>query len=52
MIMTYVKTRFDDETYKHIFTRLNKNFSRRYLIVDGIEKAVDTKKTKQGENTK
>jgi hypothetical protein len=36
MTMTYVSTRFDEETYKHISARLNKNFSRRYLIVDEI----------------
>jgi hypothetical protein len=34
--MTYVNIRLDEETYKHISTRLNKNFSRRYLIVDEI----------------
>ncbi len=36
MTMTYVSIRFDEETYKHISARLNKNFSRRYLIVDEI----------------
>ncbi len=36
MTMTYVNTRLDEETYKHISTRLNKNFSRRYLIVNEI----------------
>ncbi len=36
MTMTYVSTRLDEETYKHISARLNKNFSRRYLIVDEI----------------
>ncbi len=36
MTMTYVSIRLDEETYKHISTRLNKNFSRRYLIVDEI----------------
>jgi hypothetical protein len=34
--MTYVNIRLDEETYKHISTRLNKNFSRRYLIVNEI----------------
>jgi hypothetical protein len=34
--MTYVSIRLDEETYKHISARLNKNFSRRYLIVDEI----------------
>jgi hypothetical protein len=34
MIITYVNTRLNEETYKHISTRLNKNFARRYLIVD------------------
>jgi hypothetical protein len=36
MTMTYVSIRLDEETYKHISARLNKNFSRRYLIVDEI----------------
>jgi hypothetical protein len=36
MTMTYVNIRFDEETYKHISARLNKNFSRRYLIVNEI----------------
>ncbi len=36
MTMTYVNTRLDEETYKHISTRLNKNFSRRYLIINEI----------------
>ncbi len=36
MTMTYVSIKLDEETYKHISTRLNKNFSRRYLIVDEI----------------
>jgi hypothetical protein len=36
MTMTYVNTRLDEETYKHISARLNKNFSCRYLIVDEI----------------
>ncbi len=36
MMMTYVNIRFDEETYKHIPARLNKNFTRRYLIVNEI----------------
>jgi hypothetical protein len=36
MTMTYVNIRLDEEIYKHISIRLNKNFSRRYLIVDKI----------------
>jgi hypothetical protein len=36
MTMIYVNIRFDEETYKHISTRLNKNFSRKYLIVNEI----------------
>ncbi len=34
MIMTYVNIRLNEEAYKHISTRLNKTFARRYLIVD------------------
>jgi hypothetical protein len=34
--MTYVSIKLDEETYKHISARLNKNFFRRYLIVDKI----------------
>jgi hypothetical protein len=34
--MIYVSIKLDEETYKHIFVRLNKNFSRRYLIVNEI----------------
>jgi hypothetical protein len=34
--MTYVNIKLDEEIYKHISARLNKNFSRRYLIVDEI----------------
>jgi hypothetical protein len=34
MIMTYVNIKLNEETYKHISTRLNKTFARRYLIVD------------------
>ncbi len=33
MIMTYVSIKLNEEIYKHISTRLNKNFARRYLIV-------------------
>ncbi len=36
MIMTYVNIKLNEETYKHISTRLNKNSARRYLIVDEI----------------
>ncbi len=36
MTMTYVNIRLDEETYKHISARLNKNFLRRYLIVNEI----------------
>jgi hypothetical protein len=34
MIMTYVNIKLNEETYKRISTQLNKNFARRYLIVD------------------
>jgi hypothetical protein len=34
MIMTYVNIKLNEETYKHIFARLKKNFARRYLIVE------------------
>ncbi len=34
MIMTYVNTKLNEEAYKYILTRLDKNFARRYLIVD------------------
>jgi hypothetical protein len=34
MIMTYVNIKLNEETYKHISTRLNKTFARRYLIVN------------------
>jgi hypothetical protein len=33
-IMTYVNTKLNEETYKHISTRLNKISARRYLIVN------------------
>ncbi len=36
MIMIYVSIKLNEETYKHISTRLNKNSTRRYLIVDEI----------------
>jgi hypothetical protein len=34
--MRYVNIKLNDEIYKHIATRLNKNFSRRYLTVNKI----------------
>jgi hypothetical protein len=34
--MTYINIRLDEEIYKHISIRLNKNSSRRYLIVNEI----------------
>jgi hypothetical protein len=34
MIMTYVNIKLNEETYKHISTRLNKTFARRYMIVN------------------
>ncbi len=34
MTMTYVSIKLNEEAYKHISTRLDKNFARRYLIVD------------------
>jgi hypothetical protein len=36
MTMIYVNIRLNDEIYKHIVIRLNKNFSRRYLTVNEI----------------
>ncbi len=36
MTMIYVNIRLNDEIYKHIATRLNKNFSRRYLTIDEV----------------
>jgi hypothetical protein len=36
MIMTYVNIKLNDETYKHIAIRLNKNSIRRYLTIDEI----------------
>ncbi len=34
MTMTYVNIKLNDETYKHIFARLNKDFSRRYQTIN------------------
>jgi hypothetical protein len=34
--MAYVSTRLDEEAYKHISARLNKNSSRRYLTIDEV----------------
>jgi hypothetical protein len=34
MTMTYVSIKLNEETYKHISTKLNKNFTRWYLIVN------------------
>jgi hypothetical protein len=36
MTMTYVSTKLDEETYKHIAIRLNKNSSRRYFTVNEV----------------
>ncbi len=36
MTMTYVSIKLDDEIYKHIFFRLNKNLIHRYIIVDEL----------------
>ncbi len=36
MTMIYVNIKLNDEVYKHIATRLNKNFSRRYLTIDEV----------------
>ncbi len=36
MIMTYINIKLNDETYKHIAIRLNKNSVRQYLTVDEI----------------
>ncbi len=36
MTMIYVNIRLDDEVYKHIAIRLNKNFSRRYLTMNEV----------------
>ncbi len=38
MTMTYVNIRLNDETYKHIFARLNKDSSRRYQTVNKMFK--------------
>jgi hypothetical protein len=34
--MIYVNIKLNEEVYKHISIRLDKNFSRRYLTVDEI----------------
>ncbi len=36
MTMIYVNIRLNDEIYKHIVIRLNKNFSRRYLTINEV----------------
>jgi hypothetical protein len=36
MTMIYVNIKLNDEIYKHIATRLNKNSSRRYLTIDEV----------------
>ncbi len=36
MTMIYVSIKLNDEIYKHIATRLNKNFSRRYLTINEV----------------
>ncbi len=36
MTMIYVNIKLNDEIYKHIAIRLNKNFSRRYLTVNEV----------------
>jgi hypothetical protein len=36
MTMIYVNIKLNDEIYKHIAIRLNKNFLRRYLTIDEI----------------
>jgi hypothetical protein len=36
MTIVYVNIRLNDEIYKHIAIRLNKNFSRRYLTIDEV----------------
>jgi hypothetical protein len=36
MTMIYVNIRLNEEVYKHIAIRLDKNFSRRYLTIDEI----------------
>ncbi len=38
MTMTYVSIRLNDEAYKHISARLNKDSFRRYLTVDEMFK--------------
>ncbi len=34
MTMTYVSIRLNDETYKHISAKLNRDSSRRYQTID------------------
>ncbi len=36
MTMIYVSIKLNDEVYKHISSQLNKNFNRRYIIVDEL----------------
>jgi hypothetical protein len=36
MTMIYVNIKLNDEIYKHIATRLNKNSSRRYLTINEV----------------
>ncbi len=36
MTIIYVNIKLNDEIYKHIVTRLNKNFLRRYLTIDKV----------------
>jgi hypothetical protein len=36
MTMIYVNIRLNDEVYKHIAIRLNKNFLRRYLTINEV----------------
>ncbi len=47
--MTYVSIKLNEETYKHISTRLNKNSARRYFIVN--EMFDDFKKIYANSNT-
>jgi hypothetical protein len=36
MTMIYVNIKLNNEVYKHIAIRLNKNFSRRYLTINEV----------------
>jgi hypothetical protein len=36
MTMTYVNIRLDDEAYKHIFVRLNRDLFRKYQTMNEI----------------